>query len=104
MKLSILLLSVLLLTSLMTCFQNHKHHKSQKQTEDEDKDDNTDEQFRRLKNKLIDDPRVTNPNPTEEKPFKTEYVKSKEDLSKYVKDKEDNSVQKKYLENTSGSD
>jgi hypothetical protein len=95
---------VLLLSSLITCYQKNKYHKFKKQTEDEEQDEKEEDQFRRLKSKLIDDPRVNNPNPTEDKPYRTEYVKSKEDLSKYIQDKEESPVNKKYLQNTMGSD
>lgn len=77
-----------------------KLHKKFSQDEDNEnmgsqEDDSTNQEFRRLKNKLINDTRINNPTDSK-KPFKTEFVKSSDALSAYLKNKQDDPVEVNY--------
>lgn len=56
--------------------------------------------FRRLKTKLINDTRINNPKKDgeDDKPFRTEFVKSQEDMNAYLDAKKADPVQQAYDE------
>jgi len=54
----------------------------------------TNQDFRRLRSRLINDTRIVNPKKEgeEDKPFRTEFVKSEEDMAAYMEAKKNDPV------------
>lgn len=93
-----LILVILLASSV--CFRKSRksHHRKSLLDEDSEvaQEELSNQDFRRLRSRLINDTRISNPKKDGEdsgKPFRTEFVKSADDMASYVDAKNTDPVQ-----------
>lgn len=104
-----LILVILLASSL--CYKKSRkvHHRKSLLDEDSEvaQEELTNQDFRRLRSKLINDTRINNPKKEGEenpKPFRTEFVKTADDMASYVESKKNDPVQLAYDSAPEGND